>query len=119
MANCNIEELFKEGADVIFTKPKYHIHSVQYTALKYVCGEDWAILHNVIKKIHPEYEQTFIDVMTGTKSYEYNMLICSKSIFDDYCKWLFSILFETERLIRISPYSRGARVFGYLSEYLM
>ena len=119
LSNKKIDELFKDGTDVIFTSPKYHIQSVQCTALKYVCGEDWAIFHNVLKRLYPEYEQSFIDVMTGTKSYEYNMFICSKQMFNSYCEWLFSLLFECEKYIKISNYSRAARVFGYLAEYCM
>lgn len=119
LKNTTVEELFGDNTDVVFTNPRYHFASVQNSALKYVCSENWAILHKVIKKIHPEYEDAFIKSMTGTKAYEYNMLICRKDLFDNYCEWLFSILFECEKHIKLSPYSRERRVFGYLSEYLM
>ena len=47
------------------------------------------------------------------------MLICKKDRFDNYCKWLFDILFELEKRIEISSDSYQARVFGFLSERLM
>ena len=47
------------------------------------------------------------------------MLIARKEIFDDYCKWLFGILFELEREIEISKDSCQVRVFGFLSERML
>ena len=47
------------------------------------------------------------------------MMIVRKEIFDDYCEWLFSILFVVEKRIQISNNVYQARVFGFLSERLM
>lgn len=40
-------------------------------------------------------------------------MIVRKEIFDDYCEWLFSILFEVEKRIQISNNVYQARVFGF------
>ena len=43
-----------------------------------------------------------------------------KKYFDEYCSWLFSILFEVEKKLNISNYSpNDARVFGFLGERLL
>ena len=43
-----------------------------------------------------------------------------KKFFDEYCKWLFSILFELEKRIDISNYNQyEARVFGFIAERLL
>ena len=48
------------------------------------------------------------------------MFIMKKEKFDEYCQWLFTILFELEKRIDISSYSQyEARVFGFLSERLL
>ena len=58
--------------------------------------------------------------MTGTRYHHYNMLYTRRSLFNEYCEWLFNILFEAEQLIDISNYdSYQQRVFGFLSERLM
>ena len=47
------------------------------------------------------------------------MFVMKKQLFDEYCSWLFSILFELEKRIDISGYNQyEARVFGFISERL-
>ena len=43
-----------------------------------------------------------------------------RELFDNYCTWLFSILFELQKNIDISDYDKQeSRVFGYISEFLL
>lgn len=47
------------------------------------------------------------------------MFVMKKVLFDKYCSWLFSILFELEKRIDISSYNQyEARVCGFISERL-
>lgn len=47
------------------------------------------------------------------------MFVMKKILFDEYCSWLFSILFELEKRIDITNYNQyEARVFGFISERL-
>ena len=57
--------------------------------------------------------------MNSRKLYIYNMFAMKKSLFDEYCAWLFDILFTLENRIDISDYDiYNARIFGFLSERL-
>ena len=48
------------------------------------------------------------------------MFIMKKELLDDYCGWLFDILFELEKRLDISSYSdNDKRVFGFVSERLL
>lgn len=115
----NIDSLFKDGTDVILPSPNFSFLTMQHTLLLYVCSDDVTILKYVIHKHYPEYESTFDNVLLSVKDYPYNMLVCRKELFDKYATWLFDILFKCEDYIKLSPYSRGARVFGYIAEFLM
>ena len=116
--NC-IEDFFSDGTDVIVVGPILRLGG-RYNFLKtFVCGEDLAIMLLVIKKLYPEYYITLSDYANGYIDYPLNMFICRKSLFDEYATWIFNILFECEKHIKLSPYSRARRVYGYLSEFLM
>ncbi|WP_302177478.1 DUF4422 domain-containing protein [Megamonas funiformis] len=80
---------------------------------------DLGEVENIIKEKHPEYIKAFEKVMNSRKLYIYNMFAMKKSLFDEYCAWLFDILFTLENRIDISDYDKyNARVFGFLSERL-
>lgn len=76
---------------------------------------EWAI-----RKLHPEYLKAFHQVLNSRSAHYRNMLITRRDVFDEYCCWLFSILFEIERYIDLEAYNvTEKRVFGFLSEILL
>ncbi|MDE5839925.1 MAG: DUF4422 domain-containing protein, partial [Muribaculaceae bacterium] len=78
------------------------------------------ILENVIKEKYPEYWQSYYKIMyRNNKLSHCNMFIMKNELFQDYSAWLFDILFEVERRVYISKYTNQARIFGYMSEYLL
>ena len=86
---------------------------------KYVSPEDLVIMMKVVQRLYPEYADSLNRFLWGNQMCSFNMLIMKKDKFDEYAEWLFSILEECEKYIRLSPYSRGRRVYGYLAEILM
>ena len=116
--NENIESFFVKE-DVLMIGPELRIHNRMNYLKSFVCGEDIVIFVEVLKKLYPNYYQTFLRYSNDFLDYPLNMLICKKTLFDEYAHWIFSILFECEKHIKLSPYSRGRRVFGYIAEFLM
>ena len=82
-------------------------------------ADDWEELKKVIQEIQPEYYETAIEIFNQRKFYPLNMILTNKKLFDQYCEWLFSILFELEKRIKISEDPYQARVFGFISERLI
>lgn len=82
---------------------------------------DYKILKKVIIDIFPDYVEDFERIMYyGNKYSAFNMMIMKWEYFEDYCKWLFSILFELEKRIDISGYKGYySRIYGYMSERLL
>lgn len=106
--------------DIIVAKPNIHpfCGAVNYKMER--ISNDFDILEKVIKEKYPEYWTSFYDVMyRNNKFSSYNMFIMKHDMFNDYSEWLFNILFEVEKRILISEYTDQARVFGFMSEYLL
>ena len=116
--NENIENFFADGTDVIVAGPMYRRWRYEYLKT-FVCGEDLAIMLYAVKKLYPEYYDAISKYADGCIDYPLNMFVCRKALFDEYAKWIFDILFECEKYIKPSPYSRARRVYGYLAEFLM
>jgi len=106
--------------DVILPKPKVSEYSIEKNYGSAHLEEDYRILTDVLGELYPEYKQSWHKVSHFTnKLIHYNMFIAPKHIVNDYCDWLFSILFEVEKRIQLSPYVYQQRVIGFMAERLM
>lgn len=94
---------------------KYHYQQNHYI-------KDLDLSKQILLELQPTYKESYEFVIeTNQKDFQffYNMFIAPKNIFDDYCEWLFSILFEVEKRISLEDYDNyQKRVFGFLSERL-
>lgn len=82
--------------------------------------QDLQICREVVAEKYPEYLFAF-DLCLSCSFFSLgNMIILRKELYDDYCQWLFDILFEVEARVDISDYDDyQKRIFGFLSERLM
>lgn len=117
ITNENIDSLLSKY-DVIMSNVVQNL-IVERDMIHYINIEDITIFLMVLKKMYPEYEQTTIDYLWNYSIHQKNMLICRKTLFDEYANWIFGILEECEKYIKPSPYMRGKRAFAYLGEFFM
>ncbi|MDR1324002.1 MAG: DUF4422 domain-containing protein [Candidatus Margulisbacteria bacterium] len=84
-------------------------------------SRDYHTLRQIIHELQPDYEEAFLTVWEGSNKHSpYNMFICRRDWLDEYCKWLFPILYEAERRIKTDNYDEHSkRVFAMLSEHLL
>lgn len=74
---------------------------------------------DVLKEKYPAYADIFDSLVHGTHTYFGNIFITSKKCYDNYCAWLFDILFEVQKRTDMSGYNDyNQRLFGFLSEFL-
>lgn len=82
--------------------------------------KDLTILREVLQEKYPMYVAEFDALMKRHSNYSANMMICRKETLNQYCQWLFDILFEVEKRVDISEYStQEKRIFGFMSERLL
>ena len=75
-------------------------------------------LRSAVKKLYPDYLEAYDKVMNNTSAHMLNMFVMKRELFDSYCEWMFSILFEVEK--HILEYRKDStRVCGALSEMML
>lgn len=107
--------------DVILpVKRKYYIESLASHYKHTHDIEHLELTREIIRVQCPEYIASFDKVMKRTYAHMFNMCIMKKELLNQYCSWLFSILFELEKEIDTSQMSAfDARLYGRVSELLL
>lgn len=123
LSDDDISEILKDY-DVIVAKPRFYIEGV---AKHYInchrtqheqCKIQLEILGDVIKELQPGYYNKYLETMNNKNAHMFNMFVMRKDLLNEYCEWLFPILFECENRIL----DRGVsyeRLMGSLSEFLL
>lgn len=110
-----------DNVDIILPKKRnYYIENLysHYEHTMYV--EPLDETRKIIEEKYPEYLEEFDKLHKRTSAHMFNMFIMKKEILNEYCEWLFDILFELEKRIDASQYdSFHSRFFGRISELLL
>lgn len=107
------------GYDLILPQKVKAKPSVYKYYVNHHFKEDMDICLKIIYSDYPTYSEAAKAVMQSQKLSLFNMFIMPKYLLNEYCEWLFGILFKAEREIDIT--GREAyqqRVFGFLAERL-
>lgn len=106
--------------DVIVAKKRnYYIETIysHYKNAHYI--KDLDLTREIIAQDFPDYCSAFDQVMSSSSLHLFNMFVMKKEYFEQYCNWLFAILFKLEKQIDVTDYDNyQKRVFGFLAERL-
>lgn len=81
--------------------------------------EQLDVTRKIISKLYPDYLDSFDLVMKQRSGYMFNMMIMSKEILNEYCTWLFNILFELKNELDMPDLSTfQGRFYGRVSEII-
>ena len=98
-------------------------HSVYHEYGRHHNLQDMNKVLIVCSQLFPDIFPVFLEELTCSTIIHYcNLLICSKKIFDEYCSFIFSILFKVEKMIDFDdPFydSYQMRVCGFLAERML
>ena len=105
----DLEKLLNDY-DIILPSKRHYPYNVgtQYAVFHIV--NDLHILKEVIHDVSPEYSTAFDTLMYHRNAYSgYNMFITRWEHFDGYSEWLFKVLFELEKRVKLSGYPDKAK----------
>ena len=114
------QELIKDNDIILPNMRNYYIENLydHYKHTMYV--EPLDETRKIIKKKYPEYLKEFDRLHERKTAHMFNMFIMRKDILNDYCSWLFDILFELEKKFKNKKYDAfHSRFYGRISELLL
>ena len=120
LTSNEIETLLK-NTDVILPKKRNYIIETLYDHYKHThYVETLDETKKIIDEKYPEYSKYFEKLHKRRSAHMFNMFIMKKDILNDYCDWLFDILFELENRVDETKYNQfHARFYGRISELLL
>lgn len=115
------QKLAAEYPVIVPKKRKYYIETLysHYAHTHY--AEHLDITKQIISDMCPEYLDSCEKVYKQTYGHMFNMMLMRKDLFDDYCQWLFGILFELENRIGSKAEELSffqGRFYGRVSEII-
>lgn len=119
LTSSELGQLIPKYKIIVPKKRRYYIETLyshyEHTHYK----EHLDIVREIISEKQASYLNEFDIVMKQSYGYMFNMYIMEKELSDEYCKWLFDILFELETKVNSSDYSDfQSRFYGRVSEIL-
>ncbi len=119
--NSNEARLLCDQYDVIVPiKRHYVIESLasHYSHTHY--KEHLDRTREIIERRYPQYLVNYDRILKKTSGYMFNMFLMRQDLLNDYCEFLFDILFDLDKQVDISEYSPfQARYPGRIGELLI
>lgn len=122
LTKSELQKELEKDIVIVPNKRKYYIETMEshFLHLPYTFEIDYRVLRQVISEKRPEYLEAYDKVMNRTWAHMFNMFVMKWEWFDEYCKWLFPIIFECDRRIDVTGYSYAeAREVAYFGEFML
>lgn len=119
LSSEELKHLIPKYKIIVPKKRRYYIETLysHYAHTHYV--EHLDVTREIIKEKYPDSLNSFDRVMHQRYGHMFNMYIMEKALSDNYCEWLFDILFELEKRMKVKEYSAfQGRFYGRVSEIL-
>ena len=114
----NVEQLM-DGADIVLAKSIFFSENLYSNLSRDLVPED-ILAFFLYMKGRFQNDQDVINFLINCNHFNpCNMFVCKKSLFDEFCQWQVSILFDLFEILPKSPYVREQRLMGYLAELLL
>lgn len=114
------KQLLQKSPIILPKKRYYFIESLYSHYVHTMYAEPLELTGQIINEKYPDYYPEFQKLHRRTSGHMFNMLIMRRDLLNDYCAWLFDILFELERRLGRTHYNQfHARFYGRISELLL
>lgn len=114
----NVDELMKDIDLIAVRKHNMSKRSRLKDLASMTSQEDAYLFADSILTICPDCKDALLKYLYDSRrSYPYSMFLMRREQFEDYCNFIFPILFDLESRIKEHGYSRQQRALGYFGEF--
>lgn len=117
-----VKKILAKNNVILPRKRNYIIENLYDHYVHTMHKEPLDLTGEIIKEEYPKYYNEFLKLHERKTAHMFNMMIMRDDIFDDYCDWLFDILFELEKRVKKAGLKYDgfhARFYGRISELLL
>ena len=123
LTGTQVQEALEEADILVPKKRRYYIENLYSHYAHTFDGRHLDMAADIIRSKYPKDVPYISKVYQRTWGYMFNMFVMKKKWYDDYCRWLFPILFaledqmkQEESLQQLSAFE--GRLYGRVSEIL-
>ena len=114
-----IEKLLK-GKDMLvcdyYKATQYDVVSKGLIAA--LSQEDYWLYIDTMLSVHPDAREAMLKYMYDSNTFvPYSIFVAKKKLYDEFCEFVFPVLFELEKRVKEHNYSRQRRIIGYYGEW--
>lgn len=118
LSEDDLSRLIDNDIDVVLPYPMPYEPNIESHHLNYLNDCEWKAVLQALDELQPDYAMAFKNILKQEYFYNYNIILAKKEILDDYCSWLFPLLFRIEEINDPKKEKRPNRYIGYIGETL-
>ena len=104
--------------DAVLPYPMLYEPNIEAHHLRYLTDQEWSGVLQALKELEPEYALGFKEISSQEYLYNYNVILAKPEVLNDYCTWLFRLLFRIEEINDPDGNKEPNRYLGYVAETL-
>lgn len=115
------EDLYRlkgNDIDVVLPYPMPYEPDIEAHHKRYLSDSEWNAVLQALEELQPEYAEGFKKIRNQQYFYNYNVILAKAQVLDDYCSWLFPLLFRIEEINDPKGEKKPNRFIGYVGETL-
>lgn len=118
LTDDDMTRLATNDIDVVLPYPMPYEPNIEAHHLRYISDDEWAAVLQAVEEVQPEYINGFKKILKQKYMYNYNIILAKAKVLDEYCSWLFPVLFRVEELVNLDGRKMPNRYIGYVGETL-
>lgn len=118
LSEDDLLRLADNDIDVVLPYPMPYEPNIEAHHLRYLSDSEWDAVLHALEELQPDYFRAFKDILNQEYFYNYNVILAKKDVIDDYCSWLFPLLFRIEENNDPNKEKEPNRYMGYVGETL-